>query len=361
MAESFAQRDWAVAPGELLVEALEERGMSQSELARRMGRPTKTINEIANGKAAITPETAIQLEFALGITAAFWNRLEAQYREDLARQRAREAHASQIAWARRFPIRDLVRRQLIDDPKDDAEQVASVLRYFQVASPEAWRSQWAASPAWHRSSPSFEARPESVSVWLRLGELLAEQVEVGPYDQQAFHKALRDIRVVTRRAPASAAVEAARRLCAEAGVTVVLAPEFPGTTLSGAARWLSPGRPVIQLSLRHKRDDHLWFTLFHEAGHITRGKKRDFIDDVGVGIDDPEEAAADAFARDTLIPAKPFRGFVEEGDFSAVAVRAFAKRIEIAPGVVVGRLQHDDLIGARQLNDLKRPVQWAGR
>lgn len=71
------RRDWTAAPGEVLVEALEERGMSQSELARRMGRPTKTINEIANGKAAITPETAIQLELTLGITAAFWNNLEA--------------------------------------------------------------------------------------------------------------------------------------------------------------------------------------------------------------------------------------------------------------------------------------------
>ena len=58
---------WAVSPGEVLVEALEERDMTQAELARRMARPLKTISEIATGKAAITPETAIQLERALGI------------------------------------------------------------------------------------------------------------------------------------------------------------------------------------------------------------------------------------------------------------------------------------------------------
>jgi addiction module HigA family antidote len=63
--------DWTVAPGEILLEALEERSMSQSELARRMGRPTKTINEIVNAKAALTPETAIQLERTLGIDASF--------------------------------------------------------------------------------------------------------------------------------------------------------------------------------------------------------------------------------------------------------------------------------------------------
>src|SRR5687767_8005202 len=80
--------DWTVAPDEILLEALEDRGMSQSELARRMGRPLKTINEIVNAKAAITPDTAIQLERTLGISATFWNKAEASYREHLAHERA---------------------------------------------------------------------------------------------------------------------------------------------------------------------------------------------------------------------------------------------------------------------------------
>src|ERR1700690_3305542 len=112
--QSIWQRDWTVAPGELLVEALEERGMSQSELARRMGRPVKTINEIANGKAAITPDTAIQLELTLGVSASFWNNLEAAYREQLARVRSETTLATHASWAKGFPIKDLVRHKLID-------------------------------------------------------------------------------------------------------------------------------------------------------------------------------------------------------------------------------------------------------
>ena len=42
-------------PGETLLEILEDRGMSQAELAERTGRPKKTINEIIKGKAALTP------------------------------------------------------------------------------------------------------------------------------------------------------------------------------------------------------------------------------------------------------------------------------------------------------------------
>jgi HTH-type transcriptional regulator/antitoxin HigA len=68
--------DYLVPPGEHLSEVLEAKGMSQSELATRMGRPLKTINEIVKGKASITAETAIQLERALGVSAKLWNALE---------------------------------------------------------------------------------------------------------------------------------------------------------------------------------------------------------------------------------------------------------------------------------------------
>src|SRR5271168_3376379 len=90
--------DSVSAPGDTLLEVLESRGMSQSELADRTGRPKKTINEIIKGKAAITPETALQLEFVLGIPAAFWNAREQHYREALAREKKTELLESQVEW-----------------------------------------------------------------------------------------------------------------------------------------------------------------------------------------------------------------------------------------------------------------------
>jgi addiction module HigA family antidote len=79
------QPDYVSPPGETLLETLETIGMSQAELARRMGRPAKTINEIIQGKAAITAETALQLEQVLHIPAVFWLKREQYYREWLAR------------------------------------------------------------------------------------------------------------------------------------------------------------------------------------------------------------------------------------------------------------------------------------
>src|SRR5688500_5032268 len=81
---SYAPTDVSV-PGETLREILEERGISQADLAIRMGRPQKTISEITNGKAAITTDTALELELVLGVPASFWLAREARYREWLAR------------------------------------------------------------------------------------------------------------------------------------------------------------------------------------------------------------------------------------------------------------------------------------
>ena len=72
-------------PGETLLETLDAFGMSQAELARCMNRPVKTINEIIQGKTAITAETVLQLEQVLNIPASFWLKREQHYRESLAR------------------------------------------------------------------------------------------------------------------------------------------------------------------------------------------------------------------------------------------------------------------------------------
>ena len=75
-----AYADVAIPPGEYLAEEIAARGTSQKELARRMGRPVNAINEIVNGKKAITAETALQLEVAMPeIPARFWLNLETDY------------------------------------------------------------------------------------------------------------------------------------------------------------------------------------------------------------------------------------------------------------------------------------------
>src|SRR5713226_1218449 len=104
------QPDYVSSPGDTLLETLETIGMSQAELAKRMGRPVKTINEIVQGKAAITAETALQLEQVLHVLASFWLKREQQYRESLARLAEEQRLKSWMDWLKELPIPVMMRR-----------------------------------------------------------------------------------------------------------------------------------------------------------------------------------------------------------------------------------------------------------
>ncbi len=68
------------APGEMLLEEfLKPLGVTQVEIASRMGVPVQRVNTIVNGKRGITAETAILLAEALDTTPEFWMGLQADY------------------------------------------------------------------------------------------------------------------------------------------------------------------------------------------------------------------------------------------------------------------------------------------
>ncbi|TFH06411.1 MAG: ImmA/IrrE family metallo-endopeptidase, partial [Candidatus Atribacteria bacterium] len=138
------------------------------------------------------------------------------------------------------------------------------------------------------------------------------------------------------------------------GVVLQFIPELPETRLSGATRWISPEKALIAQSLRFRKDDHFWFTFFHEAAHVLlHGKRAVFIDEISMDASE-EEQQSDAFAANHLIPSKSYASLVQSGQPSRAAVIAFANKLEIAPGIVVGRLQHDGVIPFSWLNDFKR-------
>lgn len=73
--------DYAASLGSVLDEHLSAHGLSHAEFARRCGRSTKLISEIVSGKAAVEPDTALQFEKVLGVSARIWLGIEADYRK----------------------------------------------------------------------------------------------------------------------------------------------------------------------------------------------------------------------------------------------------------------------------------------
>lgn len=111
---------------------------------------------------------------------------------------------------------------------------------------------------------------------------------------------------------------------------------------------------VVGLTARGKDADKFWFSLFHELAHIVLGH----IGQID-GTTDQDEKDADAWSRDTLISKEAFDDFVEKSNFSATSIRAFAKTLGIAPGIVVGRLQNEGCIKYGMMNELKEHYEIA--
>ena len=212
----------------------------------------------------------------------------------------------------------------------------------------------------YRHSPSFKSNEAALATWLRLGEIEAERQDCAEYSKNRFKHAVRNIRGLTRE-PVWEALKQTAGLCNEAGVALALVPPLPNTVLSGAAWWLSPRKAVIQLTARHMTDDHLWFSFFHEAAHILLHSKKGVFVDEANGIETEQEEEANEWASNFLISKQAWKRFVAISPRSEQVVRTFSDEQGIAPGIIVGRLQHEGHIPWKGLNNLKTKLAWKER
>jgi HTH-type transcriptional regulator/antitoxin HigA len=355
---AIAIADMLSPPGDTLLEALEERGMTQKELAQRTGRPLKTINEIVRGKGAITIETALQFERVLGISARFWLTREQHYREALARKAETQRLNDQTGWLDKFPIQKMIKLGWIEKKGNKRDQLLEVLRFFGIATPNVWEDLWGETAIAFRRSVKGEADPFALSAWLQQGERQAYEIACQPYDERVFKQTIKALRALST-IDLQEYLQVIVQRCAQAGVAVVYVPASGvGLRTYGATYWLTSTKAVIQLSLLYKDDGHFWFTFFHEAGHILLdGKKAVFIED---GQSETEkEAVANSFAADLLIPPKAWQQFISASrPPSKEAIIAFAQELQIAPGIIVGRLQHEGIIPHTDCNGLKRKIDF---
>ncbi len=350
--------DYSIHPGEILAETLQARTISQSEFASRCGLSEKHVSQIVNGKASITSETALTFERVLAVQASLWMNLDSNHRLHVAREEQQARLTSYVEWSENFPRQALARRGWIPSRCSKEDKVRALLEFFGVTSPGAWEKQYNRLVVACRKSPAFTSSRESVASWLRIGEIEAADINTNPFDKAKFLQALDEIRHLTKLEPAEFEPRM-KQLCCEAGVALVFVPELPKTRLSGTTRWVSSEKALIIQSLRHRKDDHFWFTFFHEAAHVLlHGKRAVFIDEISMDQSEDEQQA-DAFAANHLIPQMRYASLVSSGQPSKAEVLAFAKELGITPGIVVGRLQHDGVIPFSWFHDLKRTFVFA--
>lgn len=336
-----AARSLLSPPGDTIQEHIDFIGMSQAELAERMGRPKEKINDIIKGREPITTATAFQLEKVLGIPASFWLNRENTYRKELYELDQQQAFENEIDWLREFPVNEMRKLGWLPNTTQKHVLVDSLLKFFSVASRDEWKRIYMdkeVSVAF-RISLAHTQSPHAISAWLRKGEIQAEEIDISDFDKKKFKEALTDIKELAFLMPENF-IQQLQRICATCGVALVFTPRLPKAPISGATRWYHD-KPIIQLSGRSKTNDHFWFTFFHEAAHIIlHGKKDIFLENVeGTEIDHEKEEEANAFAEKTLLTENELQKIISTGPLTENRIQEFAKEFRTPTGVIVGRLQ----------------------
>jgi Zn-dependent peptidase ImmA (M78 family) len=193
-----------------------------------------------------------------------------------------------------------------------------------------------------------------------MGEIKAEKIQCADYDRGRLMQELRSIRNLTSK-PIEEFLPELEKRCAVAGVAFIIEKPLKGIALSGISRWMNPKRAIVQQTLRHLSDDHFWFTFFHECAHLLlHSRKSVFIDANGNGNAEPEEEAeANDWAANFLVPDQVMTRFITRFNYSEDEVIQFAAEQGVAPGIIVGQLQHRKVLGFHQMNSCKKRYQWA--
>ncbi|MHB8482186.1 MAG: ImmA/IrrE family metallo-endopeptidase [Nitrospiria bacterium] len=351
--------DWISPPGDTIADIIEERNLSLIEFAEQMGQTPKHIDELLHGRTMITIETARRLEVVLGSSAVFWMIRDSQYHNDIARLQSKEPDSVVSRWLTTLPLKDMVKFGWLRRTSGSTETLAECLRFFGVSDIGTWDKiyQDVFELCDFRISSSFNSELGSIAAWLRQSEIESASIECKRWDSKQFQEVLLNIRSLTRKKDPRIFIPELVKRCAECGVAVVIVRAPKGCRASGATRFLSPNKALLVLSFRYLSDDHFWFTFFHEAGHLLlHGKKSLFLEGDNITFTKKEKEAND-FAAYMLIPPQ-FQANLSTLPINSLEIIKFSRRVGVAPGIVVGQLQHLGRLKLNQLNSLKRRFSW---
>ncbi len=209
-----------------------------------------------------------------------------------------------------------------------------------------------------RKSQTYQTKPASVATWIRQGEIIAESINCQLWNPKKINLIINRLRLLTREKDPSVFVPLITEYLAEVGVAFVIERTPSGCPVSGAVKFLLPEKALLMLSFRYLSDDHFWFSLFHELGHLVLHSERNiFIEDETQGIIPEEEEEANKFSENILIPEE-YKQELFSLNLQPLEIMKFARKIGVSPGIVVGQLQHFGIIPINHFNKIKHHYGW---
>jgi HTH-type transcriptional regulator / antitoxin HigA len=330
---------WHGQPGVILVLARITQGLSQRELAQRLGMKEQQVQRYEN-------------DFYSGISLANLQKVATflNVRLSAALARGMGEHLKDILEeAAAFPPAELERvLRFVKQQKWLPDRYREASKY----DPSNALVQYLASTRDRFGSPALLRTGLNTADYRKDLSLLTWRARAADVAQMALGRISTafdptDISWIPELVKSSRAVDGplrAREILAEHGILLVVVPQIPGLRLDGAA-FLESDVPIIALTLRFDRVDSFWFTLLHELGHIYlhlhSGLGLGFFDDIEHDGIDEAESEANEFAGASIIADERWRVSPARVTKSEGAVEKLAENLEVHPALIYGRIRKE--------------------
>lgn len=350
--------DWVSPPGHTILSILEERELTVEQFARQIGRSAAVAQRILDGAHVIDGTLARQLASTLGASENFWIAREQDYRASIEPPEvARVTSLAELLG--KLPINDMQKFGWIQKVRSKDGRLAECLNFFGVSTLAQWQGRYgnALHHAAYRRSTAYASCEVATTTWLRQGEIETQHEEVADWSPLVLRQQIPRLRRLTWYKSPTLFLLKLKNLLGAAGVKFATVRAPKGCTASGAVRILSDDTPHIQLSFRYLADDQFWFSLFHEIAHLLLHYDRMPILENTNLTEDECEREANEYASQVIVPILYREEFLSLGG-SRLPIINFAKKVGVAPGLIVGQLQHEGMIAFNQMQHLKRRYHW---
>lgn len=353
-------RDLIIHPGETIADVLEDRGITQAELASRAGVSPAYVSNVIAGKKGISANFAMGLEYALGVPKSFWLNLQANYEAELLEVNEEQTITDEERKVRE-DLKDIVKylrkqgKMLIGENKD--ESILSLRKVLQISNITNLKEMIPTGA--FRMAGNAAVNPNVLGAWIRLCQLAGNDKTISAkFEKKYTNDLIQEIKSIMCCKNAELQREL-KNVMERYGIDFSVVKNFRGAPVHGYISQKNDGIYQMVLTIRGAFADIFWFSLFHEIGHIVNGdigKNLKFLD---YGNDYDKELAADLFASNMLLSPESYKAFIQRNDFSIEAICRYAESQHVMPYIVIGRLQKEKYLAYTMYSKYKLRYKWS--
>lgn len=353
----------SIHPSVKIKELLELSGMSRRDLAARTNSTEKHICTLLNGDRNITASFAKKLGYVFeGYDARFWQNLQNEFDiSELDKQEESKISREELAVLKDLDdiLKYFISCGYVHNDCSSANKVIQLRQLLNISDltlipkvtyDAAYRAQL---------TSNGKINPYVLFAWQRLCEKKTENLKVSScLDLNSLKNKLNEIKELMFNPSIEAGCTALQVLLASCGIAFKIVKHFRGAPVQGFIKQVADEKIILCLTLRRKRADIFWFTLFHEIAHIINGDYRvKFVD--FDSIDNEVEIQADRQARNFLIPLDSYKEFLSlKNDIRWNDIVDFAKKVHVQPYIVLGRLQKDEILDWSEYSSTVPMYEW---